>query len=228
MPGGRMAHSRFKIPLNLDASSTCCISKQSNLAELIRRSSAIICEEAPMMHRFAFEALDRTFEDIIGGDLLFGGKVIIFGGDFRQVLPVVHKGTRSQMVQASLVNSSFWKDVRILRLQQNMRSINDPEFSKFLLNVGNGGQPSVVEAYMVEWAIITPKNDDVDVLNEMIIKQFPGPERILYSFDSVEDDTRNMYQQEFLNSISPSAEMVTGDVLFVGSTKILPGRALGI
>ncbi|XP_024156327.1 ATP-dependent DNA helicase PIF1-like [Rosa chinensis] len=145
------------------------------------------------------------------------------------------------MVQASLVNSSFWKDVRILRLQQNMRSINDPEFSEFLLNVGNGGQPSVVEdmirlpscmaipwegeesinrlvnevfpnleshvndaAYMVERAIITSKNDDVDVLNEMIIKQFPGPERILYSFDSVEDDTRNMYQQEFLNSISPS------------------------
>jgi ATP-dependent exoDNAse (exonuclease V) alpha subunit len=58
--------------------------------------------------------------------------------------------------------------------------------------------------YMVERAIITPKNDDVDVLNERIIKQFPGPERILYSFDSVEDDTRNMYQQEFLNSISPS------------------------
>ncbi|XP_024156320.1 ATP-dependent DNA helicase PIF2-like [Rosa chinensis] len=129
IPGGRTTHFRFKIPLNLDASSTCSISKQSNLAELIRRSSAIICDEVPMMHRFAFEALDRTFKDIIGGDFPFGGKVIIFGGDFRQVLPVVHKGTRSQMVQASLVNSSFWKNVRILRLRQNMRSINDPEFS---------------------------------------------------------------------------------------------------
>ena len=57
---------------------------------------------------------------------------------------------------------------------------------------------------MVERAIITPKNDDVDMLNEMIIKKIPGPEQILYSFDSVEDDPRNMYQQEFLNSVSTS------------------------
>jgi hypothetical protein len=117
LPGGRTAHSRFKIPLNLDASSTCSISKQSELAELIRRSSAIIWDEAPMMHRYAFEALDRTFKDITAVDLPFGGKVMIFGGDFRQVLPVIYKGTRSEMVQASLVNASFWKDVKILRLR---------------------------------------------------------------------------------------------------------------
>ncbi|XP_061993673.1 uncharacterized protein LOC133711585 [Rosa rugosa] len=235
MPGGRTAHSKFKIPLNLNASSTCSISKQSNLAELIRRSSAIICDEAPMMHRFAFETLDRTLKDITGVDLPFGGKVILFWGDFRQVLPVVHKGTRSEMVQASLVNASFWKDVTILHLRQNMRSINDPKFSEFLLNVGNGEQPSVIEdmiqlpscmvipwegeesinqlvnevfpnleshvndaAYMVERAIITPKNDDVDVLNEIVWLQ-----RCCKNVN-IEDDTRNMYQQEFLNSISPS------------------------
>ncbi|XP_024168009.1 ATP-dependent DNA helicase PIF1-like [Rosa chinensis] len=241
LPGGRTAHSRFKIPLNLDASSTYSISKQSDLAELIRRSSAIILDEAPMMNRYAFEALDRTFKDITGIDLSFGGKVMILGGNFRQVLPVIYKGMRSEMVQASLINASFWKDVKILHLRQNMRSINDPEFLEFLLQVGNGERQTVIEdmiqlpspmvipwegeesinqlvnevfpnlnchvndvLYMVERAIITPENDDVDVLNEMIIKRFPGPVRILNSFDSVEDDTRNMYQKEFLNSISPS------------------------
>ncbi|KAL6225029.1 hypothetical protein ACLB2K_003881 [Fragaria x ananassa] len=241
LPGGRTAHSRFKIPLEPDEYSTCSIEKQSDLAELIRRSSAIIWDEAPMMNRFAFEALDQTFRDITSLELPFGGKVMIFGGDFRQVLPVVRKGTRSQMVQSSLVNATFWRYVKILRLTQNMRSINDPKFSEFLLRVGNGEQPTVVEdmiqlpspmvlpwegeesinqliiqvfpnldchvnnsQYMVERAIITPKNDDVDTLNERIIQQFPGPERILYSFDSVDEDTRNMYQQEFLNSISPS------------------------
>ncbi|KAL6196751.1 hypothetical protein ACLB2K_032365 [Fragaria x ananassa] len=241
LPGGRTAHSRFKIPLEPDEYSTCSIEKQSDLAELIRRSSAIIWDEAPMMNRFAFEALDQTFRDITSLELPFGGKVMIFGGDFRQVLPVVRKGTRSQMVQSSLVNATFWRYVKILRLTQNMRSINDPEFSEFLLRVGNGEQPTMVEdmiqlpspivlpwegeesinqliiqvfpnldchvndsQYMVERAIITPKNYDVDALNERIIQQFPGPERILYSFDSVDEDTRNMYQQEFLNSISPS------------------------
>ncbi|KAL6140768.1 hypothetical protein ACLB2K_059062 [Fragaria x ananassa] len=166
LPGGRTAHSKFKIPLNPNASSRCSLSKQSDEAELIRRSTAVICDEAPMMNKFAFEALNRTFRDFTGVDMPFGGKVVIFGGDFRQVLPVVRKGTRSQTVEASLVNSSFWRDVKILRLRQNMRSINDPDFSEFLLTV--------------------------------------GPERTLYSFDYVEDDTRNLYQQEFLNSISPS------------------------
>ena len=51
--GGRTAHSRFKIPLTPDASSTCSISKQSDLAELIRHATIIILDEAPMVNRNA-------------------------------------------------------------------------------------------------------------------------------------------------------------------------------
>jgi hypothetical protein len=35
-----------------------------------------------MMHKFVFEAVDRTFRDITQVDKLFGGKVFVFGGDF--------------------------------------------------------------------------------------------------------------------------------------------------
>ncbi|XP_048425230.1 ATP-dependent DNA helicase PIF1-like [Pyrus x bretschneideri] len=56
--------------------------------------------------------------------------------------------------------------------------------------------------YMVERAVVTPTNEDVDMLNEKIINMFPGLEETMYSFDSVEDDARNLYQPEFLNSIS--------------------------
>ncbi|XP_030939740.1 uncharacterized protein LOC115964601 [Quercus lobata] len=42
LPGGRTTHSKFKTPLNPDASSTCSISKQSDLVELIRRATIII------------------------------------------------------------------------------------------------------------------------------------------------------------------------------------------
>ncbi|XP_050121397.1 uncharacterized protein LOC126599088 [Malus sylvestris] len=240
LPGGRTSHSRFKIPLSPDASSTCSISIQSDLAELIRKTLAVVWDEAPMAHKFAFETLDQTFKDIIGVDLPFGGKVMIFGRDFRQVLPVVPKGTRSELMQASMINASFWGHVKIIRLKHNMRSINDQDFSEFLLHVGNGeqetmiddmmqlpscmvipwkGEESIVQfvnevfpdlechvcdsRYLVERAIITPKNEDADKLNKMIIDKFPGTEHILYSFDSVEDDVRNLYQQEFLNSISP-------------------------
>ncbi|KAK9160291.1 hypothetical protein Syun_006632 [Stephania yunnanensis] len=64
LPGGRTAHSRFKIPILLDSTSTCFISKQSDLADLIRHASLIIWDEATMAHRHALEALDRTLRDI--------------------------------------------------------------------------------------------------------------------------------------------------------------------
>ncbi|KAL7212076.1 hypothetical protein ACSBR2_014860 [Camellia fascicularis] len=40
LPGGRTTHSRFKIPLNPEASSVCTITKQSDLAELIRHGKS--------------------------------------------------------------------------------------------------------------------------------------------------------------------------------------------
>ncbi|XP_068340932.1 uncharacterized protein [Pyrus communis] len=239
LPGGRTTHSKFKIPLSLDASSMCSIGKQSDLAKLIQKAKAIIWDEATMTHRHAFEALDRTFRDLTDIDLPFGGKIMIFGGDFRQVLPVIRKGTKSELIQASVVKASFWSQVKILKLKQNMRSINDCEFSEFLLRVGDGNEDVIMDdmvklpecmvipwesehsinqliakifpdledhindaTYMVERAVVTPTNEDVDILNEKIINMFPGLEETMYSFDSVEDDARNLYQPEFLNSIS--------------------------
>ena len=38
-------------------------------------------------------------------------------------------------------------------------------------------------------------------MNDIIINQFPGEEHNLLSFDEVEGDTHNLYQQKFLNSI---------------------------
>ena len=45
-----------------------------------------------MTNKFAFEALARTLWDIMQIEKLFGGKVIVFGDDFRQILPVVPYG----------------------------------------------------------------------------------------------------------------------------------------
>ena len=42
MPGGRTAHSRFKIPIKLDNNTMCSFTKQSGTAELLRRATLII------------------------------------------------------------------------------------------------------------------------------------------------------------------------------------------
>ncbi|CAN6585852.1 unnamed protein product [Malus baccata var. baccata] len=195
------AHSRFKIPLSPDASSTCSISIQSDLAELIRKTSAAVWDKAPMAHMFAFETLNRTFKDIIGVDLPFGGKVMIFGGDFQQVLPVVPKSTRSELMQASMINASFWGHVKIIRLKHNMRSINDQDFSEFLLHVGNGEQETMIDDMMqLPSCMVIPWNGEESIV-QFVNEVFPDLE--CHVCDSIEDDVRNLYQQEFLNSISP-------------------------
>jgi hypothetical protein len=73
----------------------CSFTKQSGTTELLRRASLITWDEVGMTKRQAVKALDRLLQDIMGCEKLFGGKVMLFGGDFRQVLPVVLRGTRA-------------------------------------------------------------------------------------------------------------------------------------
>ena len=58
--------------------------------------------------------------------------------------------------------------------------------------------------YMCERAILSTTNEHVDAMNAVMIEKFPRDEKILYNFDSVDDDTRNNYPLDFLNSIIPS------------------------
>uniref|UniRef100_K3ZCL8 ATP-dependent DNA helicase n=1 Tax=Setaria italica TaxID=4555 RepID=K3ZCL8_SETIT len=139
MPGGRTTHSRFKIPLRIDDGAICSFTKQSGTAKLLQVASLIIWDEASMTKRQAIEALDKSMRDIMDiPNLPFGGKTVVFGGDFRQVLPVVRKGTRSQIVDASLRRSELWNCMCHMKLVRNMRAQNDPWFAEYLLRIGNG------------------------------------------------------------------------------------------
>ncbi|XP_027096151.1 ATP-dependent DNA helicase PIF1-like [Coffea arabica] len=85
LPGGRIVHSRFKIPIDLSESRECKVSKQSNLTVMIGESKLIIWNEAPMS---AIEALNDLLQVLMNSSKIFGGKVVVFGGDFRQTLPL--------------------------------------------------------------------------------------------------------------------------------------------
>jgi hypothetical protein len=120
--GGRTAHSRFRIPCDdLDETTTCNIKRGTMLSDLIQAASLIIWDEALMTHIIAFEALDRTLRDILLSKLPFGGKVVVLGGDIRQTLPVIEGGSRSEIINSAIVNSSLWSHVVVLHLRTNMR-----------------------------------------------------------------------------------------------------------
>ncbi|ONM00077.1 hypothetical protein ZEAMMB73_Zm00001d030046 [Zea mays] len=243
MPGGRTAHSRFKIPLTIDDGAVCSFTKQSGTTELLRKASLIIWDEASMTKRQAVEALDNSMCDIMGRPALpFGGKTIVFGGDFRQVLPVVRKGSRAQVVTSSLRMSYLWESMSHLKLVSNMRAKNDPWFAEFLLRVGGGTEdtnsdsdillpddvcvpysgsdsdldnlidfafPNLNEnmsdsTYITSRAILSTRNDWVDMINVKMIDRFQGEHMVYHSFDSAMDDPHNYYPPEFLNTLTPN------------------------
>ncbi len=111
---GHITHSRFKIPVQgLNNTSTCYINRDSELAALLQAVALIVWDEAVMMHRHVFEAVNRSLQDIMVvinptfKFLPFGGLVVVFGGDFRQILPVVPRSTRGDVVAATLNRSSI-------------------------------------------------------------------------------------------------------------------------
>lgn len=113
-----------------------------------------------MLPKHAIEAVDRSLRDITRNyDVPFGGKVIVFGGDFRQIPPVVVRGGKDEVVRASLRSSTtVWPELTKLRLSINMRVQRAAEggdaaaaraaqgWSDLVLSIGEGRAPEVAEA----------------------------------------------------------------------------------
>ena len=196
-----------------------------------------------MTKRQAVEALDKSLRDIMDRpELPFGGKTVVFGGDFRQVLPVIRKGSRAQIVDASLRRSYLWDSMRHLKLVHNMRAQSDPWFADYLLRIGGGTEevngdgdvrlpddicvpyagdgkdldrliecmfPKLNENmaskdYITSRAILSTRNERVDMINMKMISSFQGDEMVYHSFDSAIDDPHNYYPSEFLNTLTPN------------------------
>jgi len=189
------------------------------------------------------EALDKNLRDIMDWpELPFGGKTVVFGGDFRQVLSVVWKGSRAQIVDASLRRSYLWDWMRHLKLVRNMRAQSDPWFADYLLRIGGGTEevngdgdvrlpddicvpytgdgkdldrliecifPELNENmaskdYITSRAILSTRNERVDMINMKMISSFQGDEMVYHSFDSAIDYPHNYYPSEFLNTLTPN------------------------
>ncbi|XP_012849479.1 PREDICTED: ATP-dependent DNA helicase PIF1-like isoform X1 [Erythranthe guttata] len=84
---------------------------------------------------------------ILQSDEPFGGKVVVLGGDFRQVLPVILKASIQDIVHATINSSPLWKNCKVLTLHKNMRLQSSTssstveeikEFADRILKIGNG------------------------------------------------------------------------------------------
>nr|XP_009794570.1 PREDICTED: uncharacterized protein LOC104241324 [Nicotiana sylvestris] len=135
---GRTAHSHFKFPVDIDEHFSCNISKQSSLASLIRDAKLIVWDEVSMAKKQLIEAFDLLLKDLMDTKTLFGGKVVVFGGDFRQTLPVVRSEKKKDFLRESLLCFEIWNQLEKLRLSINMRARTDPAFSDYLMRIESG------------------------------------------------------------------------------------------
>ena len=146
---GRTAHSAFKVPIPCFDDSTCAVGKQSDCGRILAEVDFVLWDEASLMHRSVFNAVDKMFRDLCRSDEPFGGKVVCLAGDFRQALPVVPKAGRGGIVASTVQRCGFWKQVKTQHLEQNMRirAACDNEwaaasFSNWLLALGDGRLPT--------------------------------------------------------------------------------------
>jgi ATP-dependent DNA helicase PIF1 len=120
----------------------------------------------------------------------FGGKVVVLGGDFRQILPVVKKGKQEDIVYSAISKSYLWNYCHIFKLQTNMRlrqnnmsemetsSIKD--FSEWILKIGDGK--------------FGEEDDDnkITIPNDLIIQSTENPMQDI--IDSIYPDLKVKYK----------------------------------
>ncbi|OSX79796.1 hypothetical protein BU14_0071s0050 [Porphyra umbilicalis] len=168
MPLGRTAHSRFKIPIEINQTSFCGFTQSTDVAKMLKKTKLIVWDEASMAHRHCFEAVDRSIVDVMGPDVASQITWLVCG-DFRQVPAVVPKGSIAEIIRASLRKSPLmWSRFTRMQLTTNMRVKTRADagqaeeaslfeaFGKWLLAIGDGVIRSAVVLQTEESARGTP------------------------------------------------------------------------
>ena len=181
-----------------------------------------------MIPKKALEIVDKTLRDVSYKDEPFGGKLIVLGGDFRQILPVVKRGFRNTFIEETIKNSFLWLLFNISNLKINIRTQNK-EFASFLLDIGEGLlNPFLIPNHWItndvcndiykninnnyhfsQSVILSSHNEEVNMLNNKILNLINSEAVIYYSIDhathkGVDQTDENIhlnYPIEMLNNI---------------------------
>ncbi|XP_065684585.1 uncharacterized protein LOC100202287 [Hydra vulgaris] len=136
LTNGSTLHGLFKLPVPILDNSTCNVTPNSIQGHFLRQVSLFMLDETS---KHALNAIDRLLKDVCNNNFPFGEKVICFGGDFRQILPVEKRGRPAEVVESCIKCSLQWQWVQKFTLTENMR-VRDGEgdFSEWLLKLGSG------------------------------------------------------------------------------------------
>lgn len=136
LPNGFTIHSTFGVPLQITERSTSWLTPNCDRAQVIKDCSLIIWDEAPMSSSDMLRIVDDLLRDLMQTTEPFGVKVVVLGGDFRQVLPIVKGGGRPEQINACITKSNLWQYFQVHTLTNNMRASSDILYAEWLLKLG--------------------------------------------------------------------------------------------
>ena len=139
LTGGRTAHNRFKIPIDMASKSPTdtCFTGSQDIEDLLRAATLIIWDEVVMAPKGNVEIVSRTMQAVKKNNKPFGGVVTVLGGDFKQILPVIKNQKKAAVVDSTLHKSVLlWPEAVKLSLTVVVRA-EQQMFAKFLATVGD-------------------------------------------------------------------------------------------
>ncbi|XP_073138197.1 uncharacterized protein [Henckelia pumila] len=156
-----------------------------------------------MAKRSIIEKFDEMLRDIMNTQTIFGGKIIVFGGDFRQTLPVILKTNKDDIIDSSIVMSPLWNHFEKLKLKQNMRALLDPKFSSYLLKIGDGvEETNENDEILIPPEANIPFTDEATSLNILIDTVFPNIANVNLDFSLFVKRAILTTRNEFVNDIN--------------------------
>ncbi|XP_071636386.1 ATP-dependent DNA helicase pif1-like [Temnothorax longispinosus] len=107
LKGGRTYHSLFKLTIPIDKTTKSSIRGNTQEARELISAKIIIWDEVSMTVGQALTAIDKLLRDLMRNTKLFGAKVILFAGDFRQNLFVVAHANRTAIIESTVKYNSI-------------------------------------------------------------------------------------------------------------------------
>ncbi|XP_057329885.1 ATP-dependent DNA helicase pif1-like [Microplitis mediator] len=187
LPNGRTVHKTFCLAVPMFPDSSSNIKANSNQG------------------RYALEIIDRTLRHIMNIDIPFGGKMMILGGDFRQLLPVLTHATRSEMFLLDVGDGKSNDANDDLLLPDACPVSEANNIIEYL--VGNIIRTQRFNE-LTKSVILSARNIDVDIINEQVVELLnKTTEKINTAIDSTDNcdngDMTDAILPEYLNTSNP-------------------------
>uniref|UniRef100_A0A914HUU8 ATP-dependent DNA helicase n=1 Tax=Globodera rostochiensis TaxID=31243 RepID=A0A914HUU8_GLORO len=220
LPYGKTAHSTFRLGRDASLDKLPSIPHESFFARRIREAQLIIIDEITMLHNTVIEVIDRVCKEMAISqhkDLLFGGKTVIFSGDFKQSLPVVPRESIYAQVTACFQKSPLFAEFTTMKLTINQRmGQGQQEYLQMCRQIGLGETGEhfwIPPQYLVQSSeelidfvypdfqqllgndkellrrlILAPHIETCDEVNELMMENVPGQVREYLSTDKPLDE----------------------------------------